>query len=211
MRENLQLKKSLIIQSFAPLFFILLIKYFKIEILHLLGIFFSTVTTSPSITVRKAIQHSLFINTILEMICLIWIIYSVLGILKFNHYQTKNFESQGESLTDIKKIENTSMSFFMTYILPLTLDNLDTFNGLLVFFSLLGIIFILMWKTNLYYQNPILTILGYDIFSFQFETTQIIAYQDKHFIGITREIICENKSIKRQKIADNVFLIYKEE
>ena len=67
-----------------------------------------------------------------------------------------------------------------------------------------------MWKTNLYYQNPVLTVLGYEVFSFKFETTQLTEYREKECIGITRSTVSEVHSIKKQKISDNVFLIYED-
>lgn len=98
----------------------------------------------------------------------------------------------------------------MTYVLPMAMDDLNTFKGIFVFGILMAILFALMWKTNLYYQNPVLTVLGYEVFSFQFETTQLSEYRDKECIGITRGIVRTEHSIKRQKISDNVFLIYED-
>lgn len=119
-----------------------------------------------------------------------------------------NFSSQGEALTEIEKMPDSGVTFFVTYVLPMAMDNLNTIKGLVVFVILMGMLFVLMWKTNLYYQNPILTILGYDVFSFQFETTQLEEYRGKACIGITRGAIKKDKSIKRQKISDNVFLVF---
>ena len=102
------------------------------------------------------------------------------------------------------------MTFFMTYVLPMAMDDLDTWKGLIVFGILMTILFSLMWKTNLYYQNPVLTVLGYEVFSFKFETTQLAEYSGKECIGITRGMVSVAHSIKRQKISDNVFLVYED-
>lgn len=98
----------------------------------------------------------------------------------------------------------------MTYVLPMAMDDLDTLKGIIVFGILMVMLFTLMWKTNLYYQNPVLTVLGYEVFSFKFETTQLIEYREKECIGITRGRVRNRKTIKRQKISDNVFLVYEE-
>ncbi len=98
----------------------------------------------------------------------------------------------------------------MTYVLPMAMDDLDTWKGLIVFGILMVMLFALMWKTNLYYQNPVLTVLGYEVFSFKFETTQLTEYSGKECIGITRGTVSVGHSIKRQKISDNVFLIYED-
>lgn len=44
--------------------------------------------------------------------------------------------------------------------------------------------------------------LGYEVFSFEFETTQLTEYNGKECIGITRGTINVGHSIKRQKISD---------
>lgn len=197
-------------QSFAPLFLILFVKYFRWELLQLIVIFIKKVCKAPEEAWTKAVSHSLFITVLLEVFCLFWILYSLYGIRKFSTSQQSNFTSAGESLTEIKKISDSGVTFFMTYVLPMALDDLNTFRGVIVFGILMIMLFSLMWKTNLYYQNPVLTVLGYEVFTFEFETTQMDEYRGKECIGITRGTVSENHSIKRQLIADNVFLIYED-
>ena len=87
---------------------------------------------------------------------------------KFEKSQHANFASEGESLIDIEKISDSSgVTFFMTYVLPMAIDDLDTWKGIFVFTILMIMLFALMWKTNLYYQSPVLTVLGYEVFSFK--------------------------------------------
>lgn len=147
---------------------------------------------------------------ILELFCLLWIIYSIYSVRKFEKSQRANFVSEGESLIDIEKISDSGVTFFMTYVLPMAMDDLDTWKGLIVFGILMAMLFALMWKTNLYYQNPVLTVLGYEVFSFKYDTTQLTEYRGKECIGITRTTVSVGHSIKRQKISDNVFLIYED-
>ena len=155
-------------------------------------------------------SHSIFVTLLLEFFCLLWIIYSVYSIRSFAKSQWANFVSEGESLIDIEKISDSGVTFFMTYVLPMTMEDLDTWKGFFVFGILMIMLFALMWKTNLFYQNPVLTLLGYEVFSFKFETTQLTEYSEKECIGITRGIVGRGNSIKRQKISDNVFLIYED-
>lgn len=61
----------------------------------------------------------------------------------------------------------------------MTMEDLDTWKGFFVFGILMIMLFALMWKTNLFYQNPVLTLLGYEVFSFKFETTQLTEYSEK--------------------------------
>lgn len=210
MADNSAMKRALIMQSFAPLFLILLIKYFDIKLFGLCERFGNIILKNPILALSKAVSHSIFVTLLLEFFCLLWIIYSVYSIRSFAKSQWANFVSEGETLIDIEKISDSGVTFFMTYVLPMTMDDLDTWKGFFVFGILMIMLFALMWKTNLFYQNPVLTLLGYEVFSFKFETTQLTEYSEKECIGITRGIVGRGNSIKRQKISDNVFLIYED-
>lgn len=210
MTDNPAMKRALIMQSFAPLFLILLIKYFDFKLFHLCKKFSEIILNSPICALTKVVSHSAFVTLILELFCLLWIIYSIYGVREFEKSQRANFVSAGESLIDIEKISDSGVTFFMTYVLPMAMDDLDTLKGLFVFAILMIMLFALMWKTNLYYQNPVLTVLGYEVFSFKFETTQLTEYRGKECIGITRNTVSVGHSIKRKKISDNVFLIYED-
>ena len=210
MADNSAMKRALIMQSFAPLFLILLIKYFDIKLFGLCERFGKIILKNPILALSKAVSHSIFVTLLLEFFCLLWIIYSVYSIRSFAKSQWANFVSEGESLIDIEKISDSGVTFFMTYVLPMTMEDLDTWKGFFVFGILMIMLFALMWKTNLFYQNPVLTLLGYEVFSFKFETTQLTEYREKECIGITRSTVSEVHSIKRQKISDNVFLIYED-
>lgn len=210
MADNLSMKRNLIIQSFAPLFLILFIKYFDCELFCLLISFVKILFQEPIVAFKKAIQHSMFITVLLEIFCLLWVMYSICAIREFYATQQANFTSQGESLVNIEKIPDSGVTFFMTYVLPMAMDDLNTGKGIFVFCILMVMLFALMWKTNLYFQNPVLTILGYEVFSFQFESTQLSEYKNRECIGITRGSIRIGHSIKRQKISDNVFLVYED-
>lgn len=210
MTDNLPMKRALIMQSFAPLFLILLVKYFDCRLFHLCMFFLTSFLKEPWTVWVKTISHPLFITLVLEVFCLLWIIYSIYSVRDFEKSQRFNFLSEGESLIDIEIIQDSGVTFFMTYVLPMAMDDLDTLQGFIVFGILMVMLFALMWKTNLYYQNPVLTILGYEVFSFKFETTQLTQYGEKECIGITRGKIVAGHSIKRQRISDDVFLIYED-
>ena len=173
MNGSSRMKDFLIVQAFAPLFLILLVKFGEQETIGLAWKFFKTVRRLPCETLTKAMQHPLFATTLLELVCIEWIILSLWGVWKFTDSQNANLVSQGEALREIEKIPDAGVTFFMTYVLPLAMDDLNTKRGLIVFFVLMAMLVALMRKTNLYYQNPVLVFLGYEVFRFRFETTQI--------------------------------------
>ena len=73
---------------------------------------------------------------------------------------------------------------------------------------MISFVIILMWRTNLYYQNPVLTILGYTSFSFEMGKSDDKRLEGKECIGITKNKINGSGVIKYQRIADNVFVVY---
>lgn len=202
------MKKKLIIQSFAPLFLILAVKNATLDLLPPLTGLIKSLKAEKLGIIPHILWHPMFLTWILEIICMIWILYALLSIRSFKNLQTANFSSQGEKLQDMSQITDSGVTFFMTYVLPMVLDEIGTLKGFLVFALLMAMLYALMWKTNLYYQNPVLTILGYTIVSFQFDHTELRDFKDKECIGITRGSIKKEDVIKRQYIADNVFLIY---
>lgn len=211
MEENKSMKKKLIIQSFAPLFLILAIKNATWTLFPPLAGLAKSFKTEKWGVVPHILTHPLFLTCILEIICIVWIIYALYSIRSFQNLQTANFSSQGEKLEDMNQITDSGVTFFMTYVLPMVLDDIGTWKGFIVFTLLMAMLYALMWKTNLYYQNPVLTILGYHIVSFRFDSTELEDFQDRECIGITRGPINRENVIKRQYITDNVFLVYNDE
>ena len=99
-----------------------------------------------------------------------------------------------------------------SFVLPLLFDDVGTLNGFIVFGLLLIMMVILLVKSNLFYQNPVLTILGYRVFEFQFVNPYFdIEKENKTYIGITKgKMITEKATIRRKPIADDVFIIFNE-
>ena len=98
----------------------------------------------------------------------------------------------------------------MTYVLPMAMDDLDTLQGFIVFAILMAMLFALMWKTNLYYQNPVLTILGTRFSRLSLKLRNWHNTKKRNVSGTTRGNVEEGDNIKRQIISDNVFIIYED-
>ena len=100
-------------------------------------------------------------------------------------------------------VTENSVTFFVTYITPLVLDDIDKGRGFFSFITIAVLLILLIRNTNLYYQNPFLTILGYRSFYFHFEGEDGIEY-----IAITKGNFDKLKLIKRKRISDDVYLVY---
>ena len=112
MTDNPAMKRALIMQSFAPLFLILLIKYFDLKLFYLCKKFSDVVLNNPIYALTKVVNHSAFVTLILELFCLLWIIYSIYSARKFEKSQRADFVSEGESLQGM----GTRWAFFNSQI-----------------------------------------------------------------------------------------------
>ena len=141
-------------------------------------------------------------------ICTILLVAGILIYLYFNKVQTVGFTDHAEKISVSNDTTETSAAFFVSYVMPMFLENIIELKGFLCFVIMMMLLIMLMRNTNLYYQNPILAVLGYKTFGFKFSETSDIALKSKDYIAITRGKIDETKIVKRKYIADNVFLIY---
>lgn len=208
MNPNIKLKRSLVLQSFFPLFFLLLVKYMDFGLFFLIKKFFLKLFRGDLWVIISALQHEKFLILILVLISCCWLLAAIWADFQLKDVHTANFCDFGERIKIDTFITDAGVVFYVTFVIPLVMDDLGNRQNFLVFVIMMGMLMQLMWKTNLYYQNPILTILGFKVFEFQFENPGDSRLKNKTFIGITKGTLNEQKIIKRQYISDNVFLIY---
>ena len=199
MIEDRKLKLFLIIQSFSPLFLLLLLKHGGL----LITIFFR----------RKDVfdfcigEH--VGNIIITCISIIWLVFLVVVVIGFRSYQTGNFSSKGEHIIILSEKKDSGALFLVTFILPLLVDDLNGVSDILFFVMLLIIVIILLTRSDLFYQNPVLTFFKYKVFEFRFENPIENSFASKTYIGISKnELPDETKAIKRKYIAGDVFFFF---
>lgn len=210
-KDNTKVKRSLIIQSFAPLFLILTIKHFNIcEYYTLVRKFLISVSQSGAGAIKQAIIHPLFGEFVVFLIGICWLFITVSIAFGFKAMQNAGFKSAGEQIIIDDKNNDSSATFLVTYVLPLLTDNLGNLRELIAFLVLLTMVLILMINSKTFYQNPVLAALKYRTFSFKFVNPDSdIEDDEKVYIGITRGTpITEKAVIKRKYISDGVFLVY---
>jgi len=203
LKENKSLKWLLILQSFLPLFFLVLIRCFDLSRLELISRFVFRLFHRDFIVFSLALKHSEFFSTVLLCICILMLSVGLLIYLLFNKIQKSGFcEESKKIIVDADATEN-SVAFFVTYIIPLILDDIGECRGFLSFTAIIIMLILLMRNTNLYYQNPFLAILGYKSFCFHFDDNT-----NEKFVAITRGNFDATKVIKRKRISDNIYLVY---
>lgn len=212
MKNNGNLKNSLVLQSFAPLFFLLFIKHFYCQMPKLAVAFFKGVSSDFSATITRVWEHPMFWDMLIVLISTAWIIATIIIGLGFCGMQHAGFRSAGEMIVISEEKNDVGITFLVSFVFPLLVDDVTSLRDFLFFASMLTIVVLLLIRSNLFYQNPILSFLGYRIYRFKFSNPASDIQQsqkDKEFIGITHgKPICIEAAIKRKYIADDVFMIY---
>lgn len=106
--------------------------------------------------------------------------------------------SYPSKITEFKDINDMSLEYIITYIFPLLFLNYTDFGvvaGLLIIFLMIAYIYI---RSDLIYMNPILNLLGYNIYKGVADERNIIIISKR-----------DTKDIERQKLvrlANKVYL-----
>lgn len=149
--------------------------------------------------------RKLFSDNIIPTISIIIVIFGFIFYLRFKYIVSGN-KSLPEKVTEIENINWEHLTFLVTYVIPLLsfdLDfNLDEDRNSLMFFLVLIIIGLIYVKTNMFYTNPTLAILGYHIY-------KISTTKRNNVIFISRDVIIENDWIEHKLLSDNIYIANK--
>lgn len=141
-----------------------------------------------------------------NIIPLISFIFFLIGILLSFNFKYKLNGSQ-QNYIRVKAAENKNyehLTFLSTYIIPLIAFDLTKIRYAIVLSILLVAIGIMYVKTNMFYKNPTLALLGYKIYEIQavFRT----GHEEK-IIVISREDIFCNNTLSYRKIHENIYYV----
>lgn len=192
------MKQKLIILSICPLFILTFIQHFPWTKMKIV---FSNLNNTNMIR-----QHiSLFIGL---SICLIWILASAVIYLNFKFF-IKYDRTEGFEVKDIVEEKEAGLMFFLTLILPLLVNEIEEVNGLISMIAIVAIIVLLLSKTNLYYQNPILAILNYRVYRFKFKENSNV--KEIEYIGIGFNEVTGKNTVDYKMVKDNVMVPWERE
>lgn len=212
MKLKTSLKVHLVLQSFSPLFLLILVQHFKVDFFRAIyGFFYAIFFTRIGIwdVILKTFSYSLLGDFCISAICVSWLCFACVVWVGFNDFRTKGLTSLGEQIHVEEEISDAGASYFMTFVFPILVNDVNTLEGFLFFSSLLLLLILLVIKTSLFYQNPVLTLLRYKIIKFKFiNPLEEGVLEDYVYIGIYQgKIPKSNMIIKRKRISDNVFII----
>ncbi len=207
-RENKNLKWKLMIQSFLPLSVLVIIKNTRTEIWKSMIDFLKRLLGGEISIVLDLCKYPYTWIIVLFFISALVTINGCIAIWQFRMVQFSGFTDAGEKVKIEEEITDSGITFFMTFVLPLMMDDIVSLNDFVVYIGIISLVLILMAKTNLYYQNPVLTLLGYKLYKIKFINPSLKECVDKQFIVVCRNELDESKIVKWKYISDNICLMY---
>lgn len=188
------MKFKLMIQSLSPLALLTIIRNFCFVTIDENGV---------ELSFHDFVQTNWTLLIILSL-CLCWLLGAVVCFFSFGAFRYTD-KKTGFTVKNVMEREDAGLNFFMTLVLPLLIDDVASIQGALSFLVIVTMILILLSKTNLFYANPILSILGYRIYEFSFNSNS--EFSNEVIIGIAHGKIEDQQCIEYKKINENVLYV----
>lgn len=187
------MKRKLMIQSLSPLALLTIIRNFD---------FITQAEDGSLLSTTEFLQVNMVLLFVMG-VSFLWVMVSVLFYLDFLAFKWSG-KKGGFEIRKFEEKEEASLNFFLTLIIPLLIDDLYRIQSAVSFLLVVVMICILLSRTSLFYANPILSILGYRVFEFEFlENSE---YEGR-CIGISREKLKEVKCIEYKEISGNILFV----
>lgn len=139
-------------------------------------------------------------NNQVACICLIFFILGGVGYWWFVD-SLNNAKNLPVEILECESVNYENLSFLATYIIPLVCFPMETDREVFVMFSVIVIIGCIFVKTNLYYTNPSLILLGFNVY--RVKTNSQKKFQQG--IVIVKGKLNEGESIRYLSLSDNVY------
>jgi hypothetical protein len=112
------------------------------------------------------------------------------------------------TITNVENINYEHLTFLTTYIIPLVCFDLSKTRYVAVMAILLVIIGAIYVKTNLFYANPSLALLGYQIYKVK---GKFIGNEESEVVVITRQKLVSSDKIQYLMLDDRTYYARKAE
>lgn len=145
--------------------------------------------------------QELFKRNIIPCIALVFLLYGTFLCKKYK-YKIRGTMQLPIKITNIENINHEHLTFLATYIIPLICIDFSKPQNLVVFTLLLIIIGSIYIKTNLFYANPTLALLGYYIYQVE---TDCPNYPKAIFISCER--LYKNDSVQYIQLDERILYV----
>src|SRR5690606_32350596 len=145
---------------------------------------------------------NLFKNNLIPIFCIVALIIGLISFLDFR-FQMNGTPELSFKITELENIDYEHLTFLTTYIIPLVCFQFDDLRYIITFIVILFLIGLIYIRTDLFYANPTLAILGFRIYkvSGKFRNGEIRNGK----ILITKNILTVDDRIKYFKLDERIY------
>jgi hypothetical protein len=138
-------------------------------------------------------------NTI-TISCLIFLIFCVIFFFEFRYKLQGTTQLPIEAIK-VKNINSEYLAFLTTYIIPLVLVDFSSKRQITILVFILLVVGVIYVKTNMFYSNPTLALLGYRIYEVETNVDGICGT----FISLDE--IEDGQTVRYIRLDKNVFFV----
>jgi hypothetical protein len=140
---------------------------------------------------------------IFPTIILVFLIYAVFAYFRFD-FDLKGATDIPFQVTKVESINYEHLTFLATYVIPLISFNFSSDRQLIVFVMLLIVMCVIYIKTDLFYANPSLALLGFQIYR---ANGAFKIGNRENIILISKCKIVENQKLSYIKLDDRIYYV----
>lgn len=140
---------------------------------------------------------------IIPIFCIVIVLYCLYALQHFNYILEGSAEIPFE-IIELKGINYEHLTFLATYVIPLISFDFHSNRQLIVLVLLLIIMGVIYIKTDLFYANPSLALVGFHIYeaSGNFKTGQ-----RSSIILLSKSRLKENEKVKYIKLDERIYFV----
>jgi len=146
----------------------------------------------------------LILNNIVPLICFILLVLGVVGFFVFE-FKVKGSHELPFNLIHVEPINYEHLTFLATYIIPLISIDFEEAKSPYIFFALIIVMGAIYVRTDLFYANPSLALLGFKIYRanglFKNNVTK------NEIILITRGILSRGMRVSYIKLDERIYYV----
>ncbi|MEX5685435.1 MULTISPECIES: anti-phage protein KwaA [Pseudomonas] len=144
-------------------------------------------------------------GNIVPLIAFLFLLFGTAFYFRFD-YRIAGNKSIAAKIVKIEDVNYEHLTFLTTYIIPLICFNLTSVRYLFALAMLLFIIGIIYIKTDKFYANPTLAVLGFRVYKVNLQTRVGLK---EGVVVISKERLAEGDQINRLGLDDKVYFVRK--
>lgn len=148
-------------------------------------------------------ESVLTLNNTVAFISFILFLYGVIAYFSFR-YELQGSTEIPFKITKVKSINYEHLTFLATYLIPLISFDFDDSRQMIVLFLLLFFMGIIYIKTDLFYANPSLALLGFHIYECD---GRFKNGERQNIILVSRELLSEDDDVAYIKLDERIYYV----